>query len=708
MTSTYISFRVLANDLDRTLSRQAARSDIAREAQYYRDNISSASTVDDFLADPRLYNYAMKANGLEDMIYAKAFMRKVLESDRTDTNSFVNKLADTRFLNFAKSFNFSPDGKLAAVSPSMQDQLQLDDTLESYSVESTNRGSAAATESEYFKTAIATIANVDQFVSDNRLFDFALKAVGIDPSIASKAAIKSVLTSDLNDPESYANSFSNSNYAKLAKAISFAADGSASSGAQTTLQTANTVFNYFERTNNGGTPAAATARAAYFQQAIGQVNSVDDLVNDETLLNVVANGFGLDASIETAERIRNVLISDLSDPGSYVYQLSNPAYQEITKAFNFEFDGSLASGTPAMKADAQVQMIADYKVNYDDAAIRRATFAKNIFTLGSKGVTSVDDLMRNSTLYNVTLDAFGFDHSTSKATIRRALVADENDPSSFVNTTRDARFKSLASAFNFGDDGQLIVPPRAQLESAKQATMRLYSTTVDDPTETQQATKDANVYYNQAMDGVGSVDEFLSDKKLVSYVTNAYGFSDGDISNDTFRSILTSDPLDRSSFVNTGDNKKYRLIASAFNFRSDGTAGFGAPGKTQDYSKVVSTVDAYVRQSMETDAGDSNEAVRLALYFQRKAPTVTTALEILADKAVFQVVRTALNLPDSMVNLDIDVQAALIGKKLDVSKFDDSKYVDTLISRFSAMYDIKNSTAELPSVALTILQQIGR
>ncbi len=40
----------------------------------------------------------MKAYGLDDMICAKAFfMKKVLESDLTDANSFANKLSDTRY-----------------------------------------------------------------------------------------------------------------------------------------------------------------------------------------------------------------------------------------------------------------------------------------------------------------------------------------------------------------------------------------------------------------------------------------------------------------------------------------------------------------------------------------------------------------------------------------------------------------------------------
>lgn len=36
----------------------------------------------------------MKACGLEDMTYAKAFMKKVLESDLSDSSSFANSLSD--------------------------------------------------------------------------------------------------------------------------------------------------------------------------------------------------------------------------------------------------------------------------------------------------------------------------------------------------------------------------------------------------------------------------------------------------------------------------------------------------------------------------------------------------------------------------------------------------------------------------------------
>ena len=89
MLSTYTSYNLITKDMLKSLNRTGSEAVNQREADYYKENIGKVATVDEFLDDYRLYSYAMKAYGLEDMIYAKAFMRKVLDSDMSDANSFV-------------------------------------------------------------------------------------------------------------------------------------------------------------------------------------------------------------------------------------------------------------------------------------------------------------------------------------------------------------------------------------------------------------------------------------------------------------------------------------------------------------------------------------------------------------------------------------------------------------------------------------------
>ena len=109
MISTYLSYDLINRDLKGNLERVSTSSQVAREREYYNEKIGGVTELDDFLDDYRLYSYAMKAHGLEDMIYAKAFMKKVLESDLSDENSFANKLTDQRYRQFAASFQFSSD-----------------------------------------------------------------------------------------------------------------------------------------------------------------------------------------------------------------------------------------------------------------------------------------------------------------------------------------------------------------------------------------------------------------------------------------------------------------------------------------------------------------------------------------------------------------------------------------------------------------------
>ena len=76
MVSTYLTYRTYAQDLTKSLARTAAQPDLLRDKQYYEANIGNVKTVDEFINDRRLFGYAMKAHGLEDMTYAKAFMRR--------------------------------------------------------------------------------------------------------------------------------------------------------------------------------------------------------------------------------------------------------------------------------------------------------------------------------------------------------------------------------------------------------------------------------------------------------------------------------------------------------------------------------------------------------------------------------------------------------------------------------------------------------
>jgi hypothetical protein len=706
MVSTFLTYRTYAQNLPRTLTRIASQREIGREEEYYQANIGKVTSVDEFLDNRRLFAYAMKAHGLEDMTYAKAFMRKVLESDIDDAKSFARQLVDTRYVAFARAFNFGADGKVQANLPFVQNDFQEADTIGLYSEHRVRQGAAAASEAQYYQTRIAALTSVDDLIADERLFTYALTAYGIDASIASEAAIRSVLTSDLADPSSAANQMGNARYVALAAAFSFEADGSVAAGgaAQTAAQLSETIFRNYESTGNGSSPAAAAFRSDYYRNAIAGVTSVDDLLGNERMLGYALLAYGINPNLVTPATIRQVLTSDLSDPGSFANSITDTRYRTLAAAFNFATDGTI-SGSEGAQSAAEIEGTVDrYLANYDDAAEAADAAASTFYHNRINLMTSVDALMDNDTLYTYVLEAFDLDPDVeSKSKIRQVLVSDASDPLSFANRQSDQRYRDLAAAFNFAPDGSVLTPRKAQTDDAELGTIQLYNTRIGSTDAEQAQAVEDNTYYHSAIIKVRSLDDLLGDERLVAYVLKAYGLEGESISTATLRSVLTSDPLDRESFVGKSGDERLRDMAAAFNFTSDGRIARVPEVEVQSRGNLLKTGDLYIRQSMEAEAGAQNEGVRLALYFKRKAASISTAFDILADKAVFEVVRTALNLPASMSQADIEVQAQVLIKRINPADFRDTTKLDKFITRFCAMYDLNNGGTATLSAATVIL-----
>ena len=110
MLNTYTSYQLIARDITKSIDRVEKQPMVDRDTEYYLANITKVKSIDDFVKNDRLFKYAMKAYGLEDMDYAKAFMVKALKEGVTDPDSFANKLTDKRYAEFVAAFNFAAYG----------------------------------------------------------------------------------------------------------------------------------------------------------------------------------------------------------------------------------------------------------------------------------------------------------------------------------------------------------------------------------------------------------------------------------------------------------------------------------------------------------------------------------------------------------------------------------------------------------------------
>ncbi|MGE0500348.1 MAG: DUF1217 domain-containing protein [Rhizobiaceae bacterium] len=580
MLSTYLSYQMIARDLPKALDRVEKQPTVSRDTAYYLENIGKVKSIEDFVDDDRLFRYAMKAHGLEDMAYARAFMVKVLEEGVTDPDSFANRLSDKRYADFAKTYNFDKYGELATTYNKAQHDVPANFATQ-VQLGALSAGFAAhAAETGYYISNITNATTVDGLMADQRLLDYALKSFGLDPATETPERIREMLEGGVADPDSPANQLADKRYANFVTAFDFVAHG-----ADTTLRPEVV----------GGVPkkyAASTgqvlvrmdaayiaAEAEYYSANIGDVASIEDLLADKRLLTIAMAAHGLDASAETERTIREMLTGGVTDPAAPANQPLNHRFRNFVAAFDFQQHGA---------------------------------------TTTSRDVVQLETLA----LY------------VGKATVG------------------------------------YIAPTADYIEA-----------------ETD--------HYLSNVSKLTSIDDLMGDKRLLAYALSAYGLDPAVETPERVRQMLAGGVADPQSPANKLTDKSYAAFVTAFNF-----AEFGTEATTYVTAREAST-DKFVRQTLEENAGAQNEGVRLALYFERKAESLTNWYAVLADPALAQVVRTILGLPDSFASADIDRQAKLFEQKLDIEDLQDPEALGKLMRRFTSMWEIANPTqSSQPNVAI--------
>ena len=697
MLSTLLNYRLYASDLPKTLARIEADAAVKRDAQYYADNIGDVETVDDFLGDYRLYSHALKAYGLAEQIRSPAFVRQILDSDLSDASSFANRLSDPRYRAFAAAFDFSA----ASAEPAIQSQAQTDRLVEAYSEHLVRGGSLAAQKASAFEARIGDIASVDEFLADPVLFEMTAKIAGLDPATASRTYMRGILAGGGEGGAALPEPF-----AFLASAFSFEQSGaSGTAGAQTAAQTAEFITRYFAAAGQGNSSQAAAFEGRYFETQIGSMSTVEDFLEDETLFRVVRISAGLVDGDATRATLFNLFSLPADHPDNPIAKLSadDPAQAPqraklvaLKEAFNFEA-GEIAPGQDTIGAAPLAKLMDDFYAGYPTTSASDIALRTNSFRVQLSKMDTLNDLLGKDPVYgnaafDYILKAFDIDPSTESNTkIRRVLTSDPSDPNSYVRKLGDPRYDQLAAAFNFDAQGKVRTERLVQSVRTQQETAALYAASFGtEQSDDQKATvRQETIAYLGAVGGITSLENLLADDTVLDFALRAHGLTNEDLTKDELRRLVTSDLTDPQSFARSFADKRYEDFVGSFNFTPDGVIALSG-GSVQDAQGFLTTQNLYLLQMLEEEAGATSEGTRLALYFLRKSPDIKSAFSILGDRALFEVVRTALGLPESMSQLDIDRQAAILEARVDFTEFQDAGALDKFISRFAALYDMNN------------------
>lgn len=410
-----------------------------REVEDFTQRITNVQSADDLLDDYNLLKVTLGAFGLDEDIGNRAYIKKVLESDTNDPQSFVNRLNDTRYQALATTFGFGSD-----------DGPQLP---------------SAKGGSEF-----AGIATPDDLLSNRTLLRRALANVGMEGMENNQFFLQKVLESDLDDPESFANKLSNTKFADFA--------------AQ---------FNFGQTTEYDNSIQSLLAEYGKHEDGLA---SADDLLADEKLLEVVIETFDLERT--HPDFLRRVLESDTTDPDSFVNQLEDKRYHTVSEAFGFGWpdinsfttEDELLHNPDLLAHSLDLFYVTDRGEDFLRDVLESDLNDPNSFVnqpgnlayydfadafqngwpehvnkmdifvaeMGDKAadLEIAQDLVFDLDLFEATLDLFGQSHREGDFdTVIKALDSDLSDDISFINLHYDTGLKAMteAFAFNQGDPG---------------------------------------------------------------------------------------------------------------------------------------------------------------------------------------------------------------------------------------------------------------
>jgi hypothetical protein len=328
------------------------------------------------------------------------------------------------------------------------------------------------------------------------------------------------------------------------------------------------------------------------------------------------------------------------------------------------------------------------------------------------GVTDVAGLMADDQLLRVALSAYGLsDLAGDKATVQRLLTEDPAAPGALAQV--EPRYAAFAAAFaSLKSDGGAKLHDPADIDGIIAAygdseSSRLFAlvhpaarsglfgsdgekTVGGLLAEFQGGTayKDALAYFRANMGNVRSVDAFLKDGKLVSVALSAFRMEGRAEQPAALRALLTQDPAAPGALAQV--DPRYMQFAQAF-------AALKSGASIRDGKSLDAIASAY--QANEFERWLDPKAKSAAASGGTLTPT-----QLIADKTMAKVTRTALYLPDQIAALDLDQQLAAMKRAgLDPAKLQDPAQLEKFVTRYLLKVGMDQAATQ-PSLVSMLFQ----
>ena len=219
-------------------------------------------------------------------------------------------------------------------------------------------------------------------------------------------------------------------------------------------------------------------------------------------------------------------------------------------------------------------------------------------------------------------------------------------------------------------------------------------------------------YFQEKMSSPVAIEDFLSDRRLLRISLTSFDLGGEEWKVSFLRHMMEEQADPDSSFLKRLNSPAYTAFSTTF------TVTDGKISLSQD--TIASLADDFERAAFRSAVGNVDNNMKLSLNYEAKVGDLVregssdeaNLYRLLGDVPTRTVLETALNLPTSWQQLDVDQQADILKERVlsvfSISKITDlanEDVMDKVLQRFHTMDSIANGQSSLSSgsVALTLL-----
>jgi len=192
----------------------------------------------------------------------------------------------------------------------------------------------------------------------------------------------------------------------------------------------------------------------------------------------------------------------------------------------------------------------------------------------------------------------------------------------------------------------------------------------------QPAVSQAIAAFTKAVAGATSIQSALANPNVQKVLLTANGLSSYIGETALVQKVLLSDPTDPTSLVNKMGDSTFLAATQTYNFATNGLA------ELQNPKVVAALTNGYAEVEWRTSLDKATPGLANALTFLSAASSIKSITDVFANVTNFDVITTALGIPQTIVDQSLTAQKTAVNSRLDYAKLQDPTYVNSLTDQY--------------------------